>query len=139
MTGHFLTFLLSCLLAFLANASTSIAGFYPIEGSGRQVYNFNNGWRFIRGDVQYAETADFDDSAWEVVAAPHTVQLMPVEASGCRNYQGIAWYRKRFVVPADEKKQRCFDTFRSHYGQTKGFCKWKIGKGKCWWLLANYR
>lgn len=24
---------------------------------------------------------------------------MPSEASGCRNYQGIAWYRKRFVVP----------------------------------------
>ena len=25
------------------------------------------------------------------------------EASGCRNYQGIAWYRKHFTVPADMK------------------------------------
>ncbi|MDE6002910.1 MAG: glycoside hydrolase family 2, partial [Prevotella sp.] len=34
---------------------------------------------------------------------PHTVQLMPAEASGCRNYQGIAWYRKHFVIPQEAK------------------------------------
>jgi beta-galactosidase len=49
--------------------------------------------------VAGAEAAVFDDLQWEVVSIPHSVQLMPSEASGCRNYQGIAWYRKRFVVP----------------------------------------
>jgi len=26
---------------------------------------------------------------------------MPAEASGCRNYQGIAWYRKHFTMPKE--------------------------------------
>ena len=78
----------------------SVAGLFPLEGSGRTVWNFNNGWRFHLGDVPEANRTDYDDHAWEVVSTPHTVQLMPAEASGCRNYQGVAWYRKRFVMPA---------------------------------------
>ena len=63
------------------------------------MWNFNAGWRFHLGDVAQAAQKDFDDKAWEVVSTPHTVQLMPAEASGCRNYQGIAWYRKHFILP----------------------------------------
>lgn len=125
---HFLAFLLSYFLIFPIYSSTSIAGFYPIEGSGRQVFNFNNGWRFMRSDVQYAETTDFDDSAWEVVNAPHTVQLMPVEASGCRNYQGIAWYRKRFVVPSEAKGKDVFIHFEAIMGKQKVFVNGKLVK-----------
>ena len=83
--------------------STSVAGFFPLENSGRQVWNFNAGWRFHRGDVAGAEATDFNDRSWEVVTTPHTVQLMPAEASGCRNYQGIVWYRKHFRLPAECK------------------------------------
>ena len=79
----------------------SIAGFFPLEGSGRQVWNFNAGWRFHLGDVSGAEATAFDDKSWEVVTTPHTVQLMPAEASGCRNYQGIVWYRKHFRLPKE--------------------------------------
>ncbi len=79
----------------------SVAGLMPLAGSGRVVYDFNAGWRFYRGDVPGAAAADFDDSAWETVATPHCVELEPAEASGCRNYQGPAWYRKHFTVPAD--------------------------------------
>ena len=82
---------------------TSVAGFFPLENSGRQVWNFNAGWRFHRGDVAGAEATDFNDRSWEVVTTPHTVQLMPAEASGCRNYQGIVWYRKHFRLPAECK------------------------------------
>ncbi len=83
--------------------STSVAGFFPLENSGRQVWNFNAGWRFHRGDVAGAEATDFNDRSWEVVTTPHTVQLMPAEASGCRNYQGIVWYRKHFRLPVECK------------------------------------
>ena len=91
-------------LSVSSQTAVSVAGFFPLpeqvsRGSGRTVYNFNLGWRFHRGDVAGAEAAVFDDLQWEVVSIPHSVQLMPSEASGCRNYQGIAWYRKRFVVP----------------------------------------
>ena len=95
-----ISFLPLFLLTFLPlKAQTSIAGLFPLENSGRLVWNFNAGWRFHLGDVAQAAQKDFDDKAWEVVSTPHTVQLMPAEASGCRNYQGIVWYRKHFILP----------------------------------------
>ncbi len=74
----------------------STAGFFALPGSGRDVFNFNPGWRFFKGDVPGAQSADFADSAWEVVSLPHGLELLPSEASGCVNYQGPAWYRKHF-------------------------------------------
>ena len=61
---------------------TSVAGFIQLPGSGRQVYNFNPGWRFFRGDVRGAEAVNFDDRSWNVVSTPHTVELMPAEEIG---------------------------------------------------------
>ena len=84
-----------------AAQATSVAGLFPLENSGRIVYNFNDGWRFLLGDAENAEATNYDDSAWEVVSAPHTARLEPSEVSGCRNYQGVCWYRKTFTVPAD--------------------------------------
>ena len=88
------------LIGMVANAQeTSVAGFYPLKGSGRIVYNFNPGWRFHLGDVAHGEATTLDDSRWEVVSAPHTSRLEPAEVSGSRNYQGISWYRKTFTMP----------------------------------------
>ena len=96
---------------------TSVAGFIQLPGSGRQVYDFNPGWRFFKGDISGAETVNFDDRPWEVVSTPHTVELMPAEASGCRNYQGPVWYRKHFVVPAETKGQRVSIHFEGAMGK----------------------
>ncbi len=98
-----LFFLLSFLISLAsATADTySVAGLFPLQGSGRIIYNFNQGWRFHLGDAEGAEAAAFDDSKWQIVCAPHSVRLEPSEGSGSRNYQGVAWYRKHFTVPAD--------------------------------------
>ena len=97
-----LFFLPFYLFTFLPlKAQTSVAGLFPLEKSGRLVWNFNAGWRFHLGDVAGADAKDFNDKEWEVVSTPHTVQLMPAEASGCRNYQGIVWYRKHFTLPKE--------------------------------------
>ena len=93
--------ILSVICGISSAAQTSVAGFFPLENSGRLVYDFNPEWRFHLGDADGAEAVGFDDSRWEVVSTPHTVQLMPAEASGCRNYQGVAWYRKHFTLPAE--------------------------------------
>ena len=90
-----------CLALSATAQEVSVAGFYPLENSGRVVYNFNEGWRFHLGNVRNAQSPSFDDGAWEVVCAPHPVRLEPSEASGGRNYQGICWYRKHFTMPAD--------------------------------------
>lgn len=79
----------------------SVAGLFPMTNSGRLVYNFNQGWRFYLGDAQGAGAIAFDDSQWTVVNVPHSVRLEPAEASGGRNYQGVAWYRKHFTVPTE--------------------------------------
>ena len=98
-----LFFLLSFLIPLAsATADTySVAGLFPLQGSGRIIYNFNQGWRFHLGDAEGAEAAAFDDSKWQIVCAPHSVRLEPSEGSGSRNYQGVVWYRKHFTVPAD--------------------------------------
>ena len=105
MRTRFFPLIVLLYLGFLVHANTSqnsletsIAGFFELKKSGREVYNFNPGWRFFRGDVKNGESMNFDDSSWEIVSIPHSVALVPAEASGNRNYQGPAWYRKRFVL-----------------------------------------
>jgi len=104
-------------LQLMAQLETSVAGLFPLSGSGRVVYSFNPGWRFYRGDIKGAEAVHFNDASWDVVTTPHTVQLMPAEASGCRNYQGIAWYRKHFVLPTDMKGKQAFLHFEAIMGK----------------------
>lgn len=124
---HRLLILLLCLFPMLAEAQveTSVAGFFPLKESGRVIYNFNPGWRFYRGDIKGAETPGFDDSQWEIISTPHTVQLMPAEASGCRNYQDIAWYRKRFVIPADMEGKHVQVYFEAVMGKQDVFLNGK--------------
>ena len=107
---------------------TSVAGFIQLSGSGRQVYNFNPGWRYYKGDIKDAEKTAFNDSQWEVVSTPHTVELMPVEASGCRNYQGIAWYRKHFVVPMEAKGKDVSIHFEAIMGKQNIYLNGKLVK-----------
>ena len=74
----------------------SVAGFYPVKQSDRKVYDFGPDWRFYLGSLDGAWKKDFDDSGWEIVALPHGLELLKENASGMRNYQGTAWYRKHF-------------------------------------------
>lgn len=97
----------------------SVAGFIPLSGSGRDIYNFNPGWRYYKGDMERAETVELDDSDWEVVATPHSVELIPAEASCCRNYQGPVWYRKWFVIPAATRGKQVFIHFEAVMGKQK--------------------
>ena len=121
-----LAFIQIGMIAF--SAETTVAGFYQLEGSGRQVYNFNPGWRYIKGDVKNAEHVDFNDTQWEIITAPHTVELMPAEASGCRNYQGIVWYRKRFILPSESKGKDVSIHFEGIMGKQKLYFNGRLVK-----------
>ena len=111
-----------------AQTETSVAGFIPLSASGRHVYNFNPGWRYLKGDAAGAEAIRFDDSHWVTVSTPHTVELMPAEGSGCRNYQGPAWYRKRFVVPAETRGQHVSLHFEAVMGKQDVYVNGKLVK-----------
>ncbi|PTT00757.1 beta-galactosidase [Pedobacter sp. HMWF019] len=82
----------------------SVAGFYPQSDSPRKVYNFNPGWRFFKGNIKGAEQVGFNDSAWAQVSLPDGLEILPENASGMRNYQGPAWYRKTFKTASTNGK-----------------------------------
>ena len=109
----------------LSPQEISVAGFFPVADSGRQVYDFNTGWRYHIGDVSNGASVDLDDSSWEVVSTPHSVELLPAEGSGCRNYQGVAWYRKHFVVPEATAGKDVILHFEAIMGKQKFFVNGK--------------
>ncbi|UDQ96618.1 sugar-binding domain-containing protein [Lentisphaerota bacterium WC36G] len=106
----------------------STAGYYQIANSDRRVYNFNVGWRFLKGDVKDAFKKDFDDSKWIKVNTPHGLELLPVDASGGFNYQGKAWYRKHFSVPQNSKNKRINLYFEAIMGKCDIYVNGKLVK-----------
>lgn len=97
----------------------STAGFYELPSSGRTVYNMNLAWRFHKGDMAQAFQEDFNDSSWQVVSLPNGIELLPEEASGSINYQGIVWYRKHFTVDAEFAGKKVFLHFEGIMGKSK--------------------
>ncbi|MBQ2131875.1 MAG: glycoside hydrolase family 2, partial [Prevotella sp.] len=125
----FLVIGLYCLTTMSALAQpTSVAGLYPLPDCGRVIYNFNEGWRFHLGDVANGASTHLDDSHWQVVCAPHSVQLEPAAASGCRNYQGICWYRKHFTIPSDMVGKWVSVHFEAIMGKQKVFANGQLVK-----------
>ena len=123
--------LLTLALAVVIGASAqtySTAGFYEVPGSERSVHNFNVGWRFFLGEADGAEAADFDDSGWEAVSLPHSVNLEPAEASGCRNYQGPAWYRKRITLDDAYAGKLLFLHFEAIMGRSRIYVDGRLVK-----------
>ena len=99
----------------------STAGFHSLEGSPRKVYSLNPGWRFFKGHVSGAAQPDFDDSDWEAADLPHGLELLGANQSGGRNYQGPAWYRKWFDVPASSRGKQFVLYFEAVMGKCRVF------------------
>lgn len=106
----------------------SIAGFYPLKGTGRTAYSMNLAWRFIKSDVKNAESVSFDDSKWQVVSVPHGLEYLPIDASGSINYQGIAWYRKHFKPDKALKGKKLFLHFEAIMGKSKVWVNGRLVK-----------
>ena len=100
-------------------ARFSTAGFYTLAGTGREVFNLNPAWRLYLGDMPQAADPDLDDSQWRVVTLPNGIELLPAEASGCINYQGPVWYRKRFRPDARLQGKRLFLHFEAIMGKSE--------------------
>ncbi|TNJ46595.1 DUF4982 domain-containing protein [Tamlana fucoidanivorans] len=81
--------------------------------SVRQKTNINQGWRFHLGDpnAQFYNT-DYDDSKWEVVHVPHSLELTSMDLNGYTDdkYQktfmrNVGWYRRDIEVTKDKTKK----------------------------------
>lgn len=84
------------------NSPATVSAIHPAT-----VVKFNENWEFVR-DVDTtnagARLSDKDQQAvkWEKVSLPHTARLEPIEKTE-QHWQGDAFYRKSFTVPASDK------------------------------------
>ncbi|MDH3458542.1 MAG: DUF4982 domain-containing protein [Gemmatimonadota bacterium] len=77
--------------------------------------DFNPGWRFLLGDADGAQRSAVDDGAWSGATLPHTARVESLvtgePGSDTYQWQGICWYRKRFVVSQETGGRKVFLTF----------------------------
>lgn len=65
----------------------------------RQTINFNREWKFVRDDVEGAETEDYNDSSWYNVGLPHDFSIPYWQEE--KHYTGYGWYRKSFDIKSE--------------------------------------
>ena len=106
----------------------STAGFHKLENSNaRLVFSFNNGWYFYKGDVQNAFKTNYQiTNRWKQITLPHGVDILPEDANGGVNYQGIVWYRKTFRLPKELLGKELSLTFEAIMGKCKIWLNGKL-------------
>ena len=97
----------------------SHSGFFSMPAPSRHVFDFNGGWLFYKGDPLNANQLICDDKNWTSVSLPHCVELLPEDASGTINYQGVVWYRKHFAIPENLQDQRIVIDFEAIQGKSE--------------------
>lgn len=83
-----------------------------------EVFPFDAGWKFAKGDIAGAEQLDASDTGWQTVNTPHDWAIAgpfdrnaPATGSGGWLPTGIGWYRKHFNLPAQARNKRVFVEF----------------------------
>lgn len=106
---RFLAFFLVCLCACT-------------EKQPRTIVSFNKDWKFFLGDDSSAITSDYVDSAWRTLNLPHDWSIEgsfsqdnPARPEGGALPTGIAWYRKKFTLPASSGDKNVFIDFDGVY------------------------
>lgn len=74
---------------------------HPLVAIPTSLLPLSGEWRFAIDPTSTGQTSGwfqpkFDDSPWTVVTVPHTWNVTPDLA----DYEGLAWYRRRFTLPA---------------------------------------
>ncbi|WP_181305527.1 glycoside hydrolase family 2 protein [Rufibacter sp. XAAS-G3-1] len=101
MLKHFLY-----LLLFAGAVACQSPGTSSPESTSARVEHFNQNWEFVR-DIDTTNAAGLLSGnsggiRWEKISLPHTARLEPIEKKE-QQWQGTAFYRKTFTVPASEK------------------------------------
>lgn len=77
----------------------------------REVSTFNDGWKFLRSDAAEVMNVSYDDSAWERIPLPHSWNTDAYTEKAY--YQGKAWYRKQFTLPAAYQDKQLYLKFEA--------------------------
>ncbi|KPV44489.1 hypothetical protein AN477_07345 [Alicyclobacillus ferrooxydans] len=72
----------------------------------RQIYDFNQQWKFIAQDEPGFKDVDVNDGEWETIHLPAPNRLLPHKDFPVETYQFCSWYRKHFTLPESAAGQR---------------------------------
>ncbi|MDP4180027.1 MAG: glycoside hydrolase family 2 TIM barrel-domain containing protein [Bacillota bacterium] len=99
-----------------------------VEYKGTDIYNglrgqnFDDGWKFNKGDASNGQSTSFNDGSWSNVTLPHDWSIFnsfnQYSASGSGGGYldgGIGWYRKTFTVPSNFQGKKVFIEFDGAY------------------------
>jgi len=105
-------------------ASLIICVSIGVMGQGREILNFNFGWKFFKGEVANGMDPAFDDSGWRNLDLPHDWSIegpFSKENSSCTGYLpgGIGWYRKSFEIPESNKGKKVYIYFDGVYNNSE--------------------
>src|SRR3954447_12852085 len=101
--GKFL--LLICALIALSG------GCNMMSRAPRKDIVINDGWRFIRNDVDGAQATAFNDRRWQKVTLPHTWNAFDGQDGGNDYYRGPGWYRRTLRIPKEWNRNNIFLRF----------------------------
>ncbi len=126
---------LNFILLFATSIMLAQTATFP-EGNiitERTKTNLNQGWAFHLGNVNGdVESIDFDDSNWENISVPHTMQLVSYELDSIREtwvqkkyLRDFGWYRKRIFIDKSQTDKKIFLEFEGVHNATE---LWVNGK-----------
>lgn len=92
------------------------------NAQNRTTVLFTKDWKFYLGDDSAASQPAFNDANWRSLDLPHdwSIELpfnehSPAGTGGAALDGGTGWYRKTFVLPADNKTKKIFIDFDGVY------------------------
>jgi len=111
---------LTLLITIVLSINNRVDG----QSAGREVLNFNFGWKFYKGDISNGQDPNLDDRNWRALDLPHD---WSIEGTFSKDYAsstaylpaGIGWYRKSFKLPATEKNRKVFINFDGIYNNSE--------------------
>ena len=114
-----ITFILSLAIIMLIEVNC-VSG----QPTDREVQNFNFDWKFYKGEVTNGQDPGFNDTEWRKLDLPHD---WSIEANFNKSNAsstgylpgGIGWYRKSFIIPANEKNRKVFISFDGIYNNSE--------------------
>jgi beta-galactosidase len=106
---------ISGLMAFVVAVAAAVSsGDFAQAGD---LLDFRGGWKFMKGDNDGSEAADFDDASWADVRLPHDWAIAgpfdekaPSGFAAKLPWKGVGWYRKEFKLDC-EKGDRVYLDF----------------------------
>ncbi len=100
----------ACVLLVSCFAPAAVAA-TTVNISDERRLNFNQAWRFLKGDAPGAEQPGFADSQWRALDLPHDWAIEgPFDPkanphTGALPIFGTGWYRKSFILPESAKEK----------------------------------